>query len=184
MKVLVVLEDPTLDQHVVRPVIEWIFEDLGRRARIEVLTDPHMRGVGDVLSTADDVIGDNPMVDVFVFVIDRDCDRERHTSRLRERLAGHAARAVGCVAIEEVEAWMLAAQEKLAVSWREIRAECDPKERYAEPWLQSQGYTGEDVGRGRKSAMRSATGAYRRILQRCDEVRALRDSLETIMAKP
>jgi hypothetical protein len=177
VKVLVVLEDPTLDQYVVKPVIECVFSELGRPARVDVLWDPHLHGVIDLLGSVDEVIDDHPMVDLFVFVVDRDCDRENLTTKLRDRIAAHTRRAVGCLAVEETEVWMLAAQRTPPAPWTEIRRECDPKERYAEPWLLAQGYGGADLGRGRKSAMRALTGNFRRVLSRCPEIQALRREL-------
>lgn len=37
MRVLVVCEDPTNDQHIVKPVVERIFEDIGRKAAMREL---------------------------------------------------------------------------------------------------------------------------------------------------
>ena len=48
MRVLIIPEDPTLDQHVVKPVVQRIFSDLGRTARVDVLTDPHRQGMQQV----------------------------------------------------------------------------------------------------------------------------------------
>lgn len=178
MKVLLLLEDPTLDQYVVKPIIEKIFDDLSRTATVFVLKDPTFRGIGDALDrgklTA--VIEENPMIDIFLLIVDRDCDREGNSARVAARERDLGAMVVGCLAREEVECWMLAAQSRLPASWSEIRSECDPKEAYAEPWLRSQGWA-TDLAGGRKRAM-AAGGWYRRLLNRCSEIRELRDRLE------
>ncbi len=44
MKILVVPEDPTHDQYILKPIVERIFKDLDTGARIEVLKDPHLGG--------------------------------------------------------------------------------------------------------------------------------------------
>lgn len=179
MKVLVVLEDPTLDQYVVKPIVEKMFDSLSQAAQVDVLRNPYLRGVTDVFEQIDDVVAENPMVDVFLVVIDRDCDRENHTERLRLRVEPHEERMIGCLAREEVEVWMLAVQDRLPGPWGEIRAHCDPKEEYAEPWLAAQGYSSADVGRGRKRAMQALSSRYRRLRSRCDEVQALETELRT-----
>jgi hypothetical protein len=178
VKVLIVLEDPTLDKHVVKPVVEKIFAELSRPARIKVLTDPHMRGASDVFGQMDEVVELYPMVDLFVVVMDRDCDRDGHEAKLASLLDRHPDKAVGCLAVQEVEVWMLAIQDSLPAPIREIRDECDPKEAFAEPWLIDQGYSGADVGRGRKAAMRALATNYRRLRSRCPEVKALEATIQ------
>ena len=42
MRVLIIPEDPTLDRHVLQPIIEGVFDDLKRPARVDVLNDPHL----------------------------------------------------------------------------------------------------------------------------------------------
>jgi len=157
VKVLVVLEDPTLDQYIVKPIVE----------------KPYMRGVKNVFDQIDGIVEDNPMVDLFLIVIDRDCDRENHTGKLRIRVERHEDTMVGCLAREEVEVWMLAAQNNLPASWGEIRRHCDPKEHFAERWLAANGFTSADVGHGRKRAMQALPTNFRRVLSRCDELREL-----------
>jgi hypothetical protein len=172
VKVLVVLEDPTLDQYIVKPIVEKMFDSLSQTAQVDVLTNPYMRGVKDVFDQIDGIVEDNP-VDLFLIVIDRDCDRENHTEKLRIRVERHEETMVGCLAREEVEVWMLAAQNNLPASWGEIRRHCDPKEHFAEPWLAANGFTSADVGHGRKRAMQALPTNFKRVLSRCDELREL-----------
>ncbi len=74
MKVLVIPEDPMLDQHILKPIVERIFKNLKRKARIEVLQDPRLRGVSQALDKA--VIGrilqQRRMMDLFLLIVDRD----------------------------------------------------------------------------------------------------------------
>jgi len=37
MKVMIIPEDPTLDQYILKPVIEAVFKDLNRVAHVQVL---------------------------------------------------------------------------------------------------------------------------------------------------
>jgi hypothetical protein len=43
LKVLVIPEDPVLDQYVLKPIVERMFEDLGRRVAVRVLTSPRLQ---------------------------------------------------------------------------------------------------------------------------------------------
>lgn len=105
MRVLVILEDPTLDQYVVKPIVERIFLDLGRTARVDILNDPHISGAAQALSPSliDEIIRDNVMIDLFLLVIDRDCDRTGHEARARARESEHPARLIAALAWQEIE---------------------------------------------------------------------------------
>ena len=49
MNVLVIPEDPMLDEHILVPVLAQVFRDLGRAARVRVLKEPRLRGVDEEL---------------------------------------------------------------------------------------------------------------------------------------
>lgn len=178
MRVLIIPEDPTLDQHVIRPIVARIFEDLGRKARIEVLTDPHLRGVDQALDRdmISGIVEDNKMIDLFLLVVDRDCDRKKNTSRAQERQAEHTA-LIATLAKQEIEVWALAPHRKsLGVRWDEVTEDCDPKERYFDPFIERMGWI-ETVGKGRRRAMRSLGPAWASMLQLCPEIRGLKEEI-------
>lgn len=50
MKILIIPEDPTLDQYILKPIVERICTDHGLGARVDVLRDPHLRGVDQALA--------------------------------------------------------------------------------------------------------------------------------------
>lgn len=179
MKVLVIVEDPTHDRYIVQPVIEAILADLGRKARVFVLQDPHLRGASEALDAAmiRRIVDENPMIDLFVLAIDRDCDREGNEGKAQARAAEHDGRLIACVAHQEVEVWMLALHaETIDAPFRDVRAECDPKERFAEPLLVRLGRGG--LGDGRKAAMRALGGKTRSLLDRCTELAGLRADID------
>jgi hypothetical protein len=95
VRALILLEDPTLDQYVVRPVVERIFSDLGVTGSVEVLRDPHLAGAKQALDKdiVAAVVADNRMVDLFVLVVDRDCDRQMHANKAAARCAEHPGQA-------------------------------------------------------------------------------------------
>ncbi len=180
MRVLIIPEDPTLDRHVLKPVVERVFRDLGRKARVEVLTDPHLSGVEQALDpeVISEVIEDHPMVDLFILAVDRDCDRFGNTRRAGARVKEHDGRLLAVLAREELEVWPLALHRKeLDAAWGEIRKECDPKEAYWDPFVKRMGWLGT-VGRGRKRAMRELGRNWRGFLDVCDEVRELEEAIE------
>jgi hypothetical protein len=183
MRVLVVPEDQQHDQFIVKPVIERVFEELGVPARVRVLPEPRLRGSDDALDEgllAQIIAANEAMIDQFLLVIDRDCDRRSHSTRVASLEARFGSLLVGCLAIEEIETWMLAlhrqaVEHRHKVVWKEIRAHCDPKEAFAEPLLQSLGSSGP--GNGRKAAMRSIGGMWKTLCSLCPEISDLRDRL-------
>jgi hypothetical protein len=180
MKVLIIPEDPTLDQHILKPIVERTLADLGRSARVFVLQDPHLRGIQDALD-ADQVttiIRDNPMIDLFLLIADRDCDRFGNTAKAAARQHDHPEKLIACLAVEEVEVWMLALHRgQLEASWNEVRAECDPKERFARPFLDECGWSGL-VGRGRKRAMRDLGRQWTGLVKVCPEIAELKEGID------
>lgn len=180
MKVLIIPEDPTNDSFIIKPVIEAILADLGRRARVDMLRDPQLRGTSDALDTAmvKRIVEENPMEDLFVLVVDRDCNRKGTESKAQARATEHEGRLLACVARQEVEVWMLALHaEKIERPFREVREECDPKELFAEPLLDRLGPR-VGPGAGRKAAMRALAGNIRSLMARCDELGGLRAQID------
>ena len=180
MRVLVVCEDPTYDQFIVKPVVEEILASLEKpRARVEVLRDPHLRGIDNVLAELPGIVADNStMVDLFVVIVDRDCDRKGNSRRIETSIA-EQAKTVACLAIEEVETWMLCLHRAdLSVDWSSLRGDCDVKEHHALPFLQRSGFGGP--GRGRKTAMSRLRQEWRSLLQFCPEVRELCDRIVAV----
>lgn len=177
MRVLIIPEDPTLDQHILKPIVEKVFDDLERTHRVEVLRDPHLSSASQALNqqVVEQIVRDNPMIDVFILAVDRDCDRDTHTAKLAARVKEHPTKLVGVLAIEEVEVWALALNRKdLDVGLAKVRAECDPKERFWDPFVTKKGWLGT-VGKGRKKAMHSLAGGWSGLLQVCPEIAEFRE---------
>jgi hypothetical protein len=55
VNVLVVVEDPALDEHIARPVVEALMADAGIRGKVRVLSNPRLRGANDALDR--DILG-------------------------------------------------------------------------------------------------------------------------------
>lgn len=179
MRVLIIPEDPTLDRHVLQPIVHRIFQDLGRKARIDVLTDPHLRGVDQALGS--EVVGaiveDNRMIDLFLLVVDRDCDRLGNSRKAGARQREHPEQLIATLAREELEVWALAPHRgDLDAGWTEVRSHCDPKERYFDPFIRRKGWL-ETVGKGRKRAMRNLGAAWTGVLSVCPEIAELKEAI-------
>src|SRR5690349_5555638 len=117
------------------------------------------------------------MQDLFLLIVDRDCDREGHVAKAAARQREHEGKLIACLAIQEVEVWLLALyKDDLDCTFTEVRKECDPKERWAEPLLERLGSRGP--GRGRKSAMRALSGKWRSLRGTCDELGELQKSIQ------
>lgn len=184
MKVLVIPEDPTLDQYILKPIVERLFQDVGRRARVDVLSDPHLRGIDEALDSKmlARIIEENPMVDLFLIMVDRDCNRYGNEERAAAREQEHPGKLLACLAVQEVEVWMVALhREALDGAWKDVRADCDPKERYAEPLLRKLS-SPTAVGHGRKQAMRELATQWSALVQRCEELARLRERLKEWVA--
>jgi hypothetical protein len=172
VKVLIIPEDPTLDRHVLKPVVERIFQEIGKQARVDMLEDPHLTGVDQALNPATiaQIVEDNPMEDLFLVIVDRDCDRFHNSGAAARLEENHRDKLIACLAHQEAEVWMLALhRDEIGVSFREVRAECDPKERFARPFLERMSWSGL-VGRGYKRAMRDMAGQWRGLVAVCPEI--------------
>jgi hypothetical protein len=179
VKVLVIPEDPSLDQYILKPLAAQLFAELGIPARVEVLWNPRLRGVSQALDGAviSDIMATYSMIDLFLLLVDRDGEEQR-AEKVRAREEEHPGRLIACLAIEEIEVWMLALhRDSLSRPWSSIRAARDPKERFARPFLAERAPR-LDAGAGRKWAMRGVGAQWKGIVEVCPELGALRQRIE------
>ncbi len=176
MKILIVPEDPTYDQYILKPIVERIFRDLERPARVGVLSNPHLTGVAQALDAAmlASIVEQYPMVNLFLVLVDRDGDSEGRPIRAQAREEAHPGQLFVCLAIEEVEVWMLAIhRNQLPEPWNDVRAEHHPKERFADSFLNEHAPR-LGPGDGRKWAMRELGPKWQGVLAVCPELADLR----------
>lgn len=123
------------------------------------------------------IIAEDPTLDLFLLVVDRDCDRMGNSTKAQARQREHAAKLLATLAWQEVEAWALAPHRNdLGAGWSAVRAECDPKERYFDPFIGAMGWL-ETVGKGRKRAMRNLGAAWTGVLSVCPEMAELKQAV-------
>jgi hypothetical protein len=158
-KVAVVCEDHTLDQFIVRPVIGALLQAIGKpRANVHVVTNPQLRGIGDLRVQACELLRRYaPISNAVVYVIDTDCEdgtrgRRDRQADLRHILGGCDAdqdKAFTVAAIQEVEVWALWGMRAQLPPWAQVRAHCDPKEAYFEQFVTEADRRRPDRGRTR-----------------------------------
>ena len=180
-RLLLILEDPTYDRYIVKPLIEKLLDQMGRRtARVDVLMDPKLGGVEQVFDgrTWKALLTKYPMIDAFVVAVDRDCEasRDARLQRIAKRISKVGKCFAGVLAIEEVEVWLLAGFKRdLGASWTEVRKECHPKERFFDPFLAAKNVGG--VGGGRLAMMQETLKNLRGLLRSCPEIADLQVQL-------
>jgi len=182
MRVLIIPEDFRKDQHVLKPIVTAILQQLGRsRATVLVCRDPLLGGVGQALKweRIEEIIERyRGMTDLFLLCIDRDGDQHRHV-----RLDAITTRATGLLpqrrgffaaqAWQEVEVWLLAGHDLPARwIWKQVRDDLDPKERYYLPFAAHRGLV-DAPAEGRATLGAESARRYSRIRQLCPEVAEL-----------
>ncbi len=191
MRILIIPEDPTTDQYVLKPIIESMMARLGKpRAIVRVLQDPHMKGVDDALNR--DLIKEivdryRGMVDVFLLIVDRDnrpgrVDALRNIENIVAEMLKEGQFFLGENAWQETEVWLLAGHTLPATwRWAAIRADTHPKENFYEPFAEQKGVQNHPGG-GRSILGLQAALNYAGIRGKCTEdVQALEIRLAEII---
>lgn len=193
VNVLVIPEDFRKDQYVLKPIVERMMRSLGIKARVVVCTDPLLGGIGEALKweRLEEIIDRYPMVKLFLLVVDRDCveSRKLALAALESKATKHLGSAerffVGQDAWQELEVWVLAGQTDLPKSWawKDVQRECDPKERYYDPYAKQRGVS-MSAYEGRELLAREAARNYQRIRQLCrDDVLVLEQRIGAALGK-
>jgi hypothetical protein len=177
--VLVIPEDFTKDEHVLKPLVEQIMRENGRpNANVLVCRDPNFGGIGEALKIdrlRKDVIDRYPMVHLFLLLVDRDghAGREQAAAGIETTLShemmGQNRRFLAEIARQEVEVFVLAGHD-LPPDWRwqEIRADPDVKNTFFQRFVAHKG-TGKLPHDGRKKLMAESVRNWARIKNRCQE---------------
>lgn len=192
LNVLIIAEDYRNDQYILKPIVGSMLESVGKpHANVRVCRDPMIGGVEDALDpdTIEDVISTNPLFDLYLLLVDRDADPNRH-ERLEEAEDTADAHTrptqafLGGQAHQEVEVWLLAGQNDLPNEWNwsAVRADPQPKERYYEPYVEQKTLTNSPGG-GRKPLGQTAGVNYAaRVRPLCDEVQDLEERVAVTVA--
>lgn len=178
LKVLVIPENGTKDQYVLKPIVKELLSQCGKpKAKVDVSTHQRLNGIDSALNKA--VLGEifeqhAGMVSLFLLCVDRDGETTRR-ARL-DALEEWAKTQLGANrqffatdAWQELEVWILAGHDLPAEwAWTDVRAEIHPKEKYFLPLAESHGVA-DQPGEGRRHLAEIAAGRYDRIRQLCPE---------------
>ncbi|MCY4437404.1 MAG: hypothetical protein OXE05_08760 [Chloroflexi bacterium] len=171
MKVLLIPEDFRNDQHILKPIFERLFREIGRSSlRVEVCLDPLLGGVTEALKSErlQEIVDQYPKIDIFILCVDRDgiVGRRQRLDQIEDEF-GDAFFAEN--AWEEIETWVLAGLElPTGWSWREVRAEVSVKERYFEPFAAERKLS-DAPGGGRRELGEEAARHIDAIRLKCPE---------------
>ncbi len=190
VRISVLCEDHTYDQYVLEPVIRAALSALGRpKAVIDVKSLPKAsRGVEQLIAKMCDHLArwGGPSTAV-VFVADADGKdggngREDRRLQMLNKFAAcdrHQNKGLIVVAIQEAEVWALwGVRAELGVTWDEVRAECDPKERFFEQFVDES--LTPDGGR-RELMRRGLENGWESLKVGCPELQVLEDELKTLL---
>lgn len=182
---MIIPEDPRYDRYIVQPVVEALLDHIGQPARVETLMNPHVRGVDDAIAKTPAIIVRYPQHDVFVLALDRDGDdgRARRMEALQARVRADVRPPkplVWCLAEQEIETWLLAAQWPACHraypkwTWSDVRTAPDVKERYFQPFF-TQHRNLHLPGQGRAKLMLGLD--IQALMAKCPELSGLRARL-------
>lgn len=181
MKVLLIPEDFTYDQHILLPLFSRLFRDIRKRnAKIRVCRDPNLGGVEEALKIERlrEIVNSYPMMDLFILCVDRDGKEGRRT-RLDQIQIEFGANFLAENAWEEIETWVLAGLHlPKKWKWGVVRAEVRVKETYFEPLARERGVSDSPDG-GRGVLAREAVRSIAAIRKKCpDDFGALARRIE------
>jgi len=174
MNVLLIPEDFRNDQYMLAPLFSGLLNICGKpNANVRVCLDPLLGGVSEAMKTErlDEIVARyDGMVDIYVLCVDRDGRRGREEALAVLEGKYSVNRHFFCVAaIEELEAWLLAAHDLPSEwRWQDIRSDVSVKEDFYEPFakLRKVEYS---PGQGRKILGQAMKGKASRVVQRCSE---------------
>lgn len=179
MNVLVIPENQTHDQFILLPIINSLMAAAGKpRAKVRVCAKPAPNGIGQVLTQEfiGRVIQQNPLVNLFLLIVDRDGIESRRESltflesEFNRIFAPGSRTLLAENAWQEVEVWGLSAvQPHDDWVWADIRSELNPKETYFEVWARNAGVDQGPAG-GRVELGKTAGKQYKRVRALCPEV--------------
>jgi hypothetical protein len=183
-RVLVVPEDPTHDRYILKPLVEALLADVGKpRAKVDVLANPRIQGYEHAKRLLlERLLDQYSHRDLLLFLPDSDLhDRTAEFEHLEREASKRGARLVCCAAVPEIEIWLLAGHAgQLGMEWAKARAHPHLKESVFDPFLAEHGDPRRPGG-GRDLLMNATLRNLPALLNRCQELEAMRRHLATIV---
>jgi len=180
-RVLIIPEDPTNDQHILRPLVARLLKECGKaNAKVVVLGEPAVSGYEDACGKLPEVRKAYRRYDLLVFL--PDADGKDRSQRFAQFEAEPSPKLLWCAAVQEVEAWLLAGHtEKLGQPWPSVQSDVSVKENVFVPFLRKHGDTRRPGG-GREELMQQTLNNLRGLLERCPELERLQKRICEVLA--
>jgi hypothetical protein len=174
-RVLIIPEDPTNDQHILRPLVARLLRECGKgNAKVVMLRNPAVSGFEDACGKLPEIRKAFGHFDLLVFL--PDADGKDRSQRFAQFEAEPGPKLICCAAVEEVEAWLLAGHtDKLTQPWPAVRADISVKENFFVPFLRE--YGNRRPGGGRFELMQQTLANLRGLLERCPELARLEERI-------
>jgi len=184
LRVLVIPEDPTNDQYILRPLVQRMLAEIGRpNATVRCLTNPRMTGYDHALETMRKELP-QAYCHFQLWLFLPDSDRATDFRAIEHELDVQGIKLICCAAIPEVEAWCLAGhRQKLKTEWNLARANPRFKEEIFQPFLELYGNS-RRPGNGREDLMRTTLTNYRSLLTVCPELELLERRIRDFLVLP
>ena len=186
--VLVILEDPVLNDHILKPLTRAVMADAGRpAAKVDVLSNPRVRGYdAAVKALRSGRLERYNFKDLWLFFPDADKATSEAMQNLEEHVASKGVKLLCCAARPEVEIYACAAfRDEFPGSgtWEEARRHPRMKEEIFAPLLASHGDP-RRPGAGRDRMIDRSLANLPLLLRLCPELQALRDRIAAHLQAP
>jgi hypothetical protein len=188
--VLVIPEDFTKDEHILKPLVQAVLRDAGKpKAVVTVCRNPNFQGLTECLNVdrlRDEVVNRYKMVNLFLLIVDADAKPGR------EQALAHVVKKLECdlgdrlflteMARQEVEIFPIAGHILSdGWKWKEIRADGDVKNTYFTKLAERENVNSLPH-QGRKKLMAAAMKNWSRICERCpEETTSLAQRIKTLL---
>jgi hypothetical protein len=176
--VLVISEDSSKDQHILRPLVSRLLRECGKtNANVTVWPNLKVRGFQHVRDHLPIIIDRYRHLDVLLFLPDADGNQAGRRVLFANLEGEHGRKLICCAAIEEVEVWLLASHtDMLSQPWPAIRADISVKENVFAPFLRDHGDSRRPGG-GREELMQQTVTNMPGLLARCPELSDLQQRI-------
>ena len=174
--VLVIPEDPKLNGHILKPLVEAIVGSAGRpSAKVNVLGNPRLRGYDHAVDTIRHRLHERHRYkDLWLFFPDADKASGDAMRRLEADVAREGVTLLCCAAQPEVEIYACAGfRNDMQEAWEEARRHPRMKEEIFEPLLARHGDS-RRAGAGRELMIARSLRNLPLLYQLCPELRCLR----------
>lgn len=182
-KVLVIPEDPTYNGAILKPIISSIVANAGKpRARVHVLTDPHLGGYDHAMRAIKGQLIDKYCYwDLWIFMPDADRATPAAMQALEADLSARDVRLLCCPAEPEAEIYACAAYRgDISLEWKQARQHPQFKEIVFEPLLATYGDV-RRAGGGRDLMVAESLKNLPLLLQLCPELEVLRNRIAALI---